>query len=280
MASLPALLAVHLAVALFGFAGLFGQWLALPPTLIVFGRTLIAAGTLALIAVVKRDAGRPDRQLAANGVVLAIHWVTFFEAIQVSSVAIGLAGYATFPLFVLVLERAMLGRRWTMHEAFTATLVSAGLLVLIPVFEWRDRTVQGLAWGALSGLTFALLAVRSRRYALTHAPGAVALWQNAFAAIALLPLVWLGRDALAPPSARDVALLVLLGVFCTALAHTMFIAGLRRLSAHTASVVAALEPVYGIALAAGLLHEIPTLRTLIGATMIVGAALLATRRSG
>jgi drug/metabolite transporter (DMT)-like permease len=70
-----------------------------------------------------------------------------------------------------------------------------------------------------------------------------------------------------------------LGVFCTALAHTLFLASLRRVSAHTASIVAALEPVYGIALAAWLLHEIPTLRTLVGATMIVGAAVLATRRS-
>ena len=78
---------------------------------------------------------------------------------------------------------------------------------------------------------------------------------------------------------RDLALIVVLGVACTALAHTLFVASLRRVSAHTASVVAALEPVYGIALAAWLLHEIPTLRTIAGAALIVGAALVATRRA-
>jgi drug/metabolite transporter (DMT)-like permease len=71
-----------------------------------------------------------------------------------------------------------------------------------------------------------------------------------------------------------------LGVFCTALAHTLFISSLRRLSAHTASVVSALEPVYGIALAAGLLAEIPGPRTLAGAALIVTAAVLASRRAG
>jgi drug/metabolite transporter (DMT)-like permease len=71
-----------------------------------------------------------------------------------------------------------------------------------------------------------------------------------------------------------------LGVVCTALAHTLFIRSLRALSAHTASVVAALEPVYGIALALLLLGEVPPARTLAGAVLIVGAALYATRRSG
>jgi drug/metabolite transporter (DMT)-like permease len=89
--------------------------------------------------------------------------------------------------------------------------------------------------------------------------------------------VWVGRAAIPALSLRDLSLIVVLGLACTALAHTLFIASLRRVSAHVASVVAALEPVYGIALAALLLHEIPTLRTLVGAVLIVGAALYATR---
>ena len=277
--AVPALLSLHVAVVLFGFAGLFGQWLALPPVVIVLGRTVVAALALALLAAGQRQALRPDRGLAGNGAILALHWVTFFEAIQVSSVAIGLLGYAAFPLFVLALERMLFARRLGSREAATALLVAVGLVVLVPAFEWRDTTVRGLCWGVGSAFLFALLAVRSRRHAATHAASAVAFWQNAFAALLLVPFVWIGRDALAPLSLRDLALIVVLGVACTALAHTLFVASLRRVSAHTASVVAALEPVYGIALAAWLLHEIPTQRTLVGAALIVGAALVATRRA-
>ena len=75
---------------------------------------------------------------------------------------------------------------------------------------------------------------------------------------------------------RSVCSLVL-GVLCTALAHTLFIAALRTVTAHTASVVAALEPVYGIALAFVLLGEVPGARTLAGGALIVGAAVVATR---
>jgi drug/metabolite transporter (DMT)-like permease len=276
--TLPAVLALHAAVALFGFAGLFGKWLTLPPYAIVLGRTAIAAAVLALVVAIQRGKFRTEPGLAQNGIVLAVHWVTFFEAIRVSSVAIGLLGYATFPLFVLGLEWLLLGRRSNRAEMLTALLVVAGLVVLVPSFSLQDRTVQGLAWGLVSGFMFALLTVRSRRFSANYTPSAIAFWQNLFAAMVLVPFAFVGRDALPAFSVRDATLLVVLGVFCTALAHTLFIASLRRVSAHTASVVAALEPVYGIALAAWLLHEIPTLRTLVGAAMIIGAAMLATTR--
>jgi drug/metabolite transporter (DMT)-like permease len=74
-------------------------------------------------------------------------------------------------------------------------------------------------------------------------------------------------------------LLVVLGVVCTGVAHTLFIASMRVVSAHTASVVAALEPVYGVALALALLREIPGARTWLGGALIVAAALVASRRA-
>jgi drug/metabolite transporter (DMT)-like permease len=273
------LVLVHVAVLLFGFAGLFGKWLALPPAVIVLGRTVVAAAALVAIALLRGAPAAPTRRLAQNGLVLALHWTAFFEAIAVANVAVGLLGFATFPLFVLLLERWLLGRRWSGVEAFTAALVAAGLAVLVPSFDVADSTLRGLAWGVLSGFTFALLAVRSRALAETHCSLDIALWQNAFAALLLAPIVWWGRAAVPALTVRDVVLLVVLGLLCTALAHTLFIASLRRLSAHTASVVAALEPVYGIALAVALLGEWPSARTLAGGTLIVVAALVATRRA-
>jgi drug/metabolite transporter (DMT)-like permease len=276
-----ALAALHLAVALFGFAGLFGKWLALPPVTIVFGRTLVASVALALLVGLTRERGvstgrRVDWRLAANGAVLALHWVAFFQAIQTASVAIGLLGFASFPLFVLILEAATRQRALRGGEWATAILVAGGLVLLVPELRWENRTVQGLSWGVLSGLTFALLAVGNRALAAHYAARAIALWQNACAAVCLLPLAIF---AAAVPAPQEIALLVVLGVACTALAHTLFIHALHVVSAHTASVVAALEPVYGIALAFVLLGETPTARTLAGAVLLVGAALQATRRS-
>ena len=253
-----ALVSLHAAVLLFGFAGLFGKWLALSPELIVLGRTTVASIALAaLLRVMREPSGGFEWRLAAGGAVLALHWIAFFRAVQMSSVAVGLLGFASFPLFVLIAEAAFLRRRLHAADWVTVALVTAGLLLLVPELRIENRVVQGLMWGVLSGLMFALLAV-------------------ACAAACLLP-----GFALDPvlPSLRDIALLIVLGVVCTALAHTLFIRSMHVLSAHTASVVTALEPVYGIALAFALLGETPGWRTLIGAALIVGAALRATSRA-
>jgi len=273
-----ALAAVHAAVLLFGFAGLFGRWLDLSPVAIALGRSAIAACAL---AVVRWQVGRErlpfDLRLVANGAVLALHWIAFFAAIQAAGVAIGLLGFASFPLFVLILERAMLGRRWSAAEAVTALCVMAGIALLVPEPSLANRTVQGLAWGLVSGFSFALLAVLNRRYSAVRGAVDIAFWQNLFAALVLLPFVAADSGSLGSISAREIALLLMLGFLCTAFAHTLFIAALSCLSAHTASTVAALEPVYGIALAALLLGEIPGPRVLAGGVLIVGAALAATR---
>jgi drug/metabolite transporter (DMT)-like permease len=274
-----ALFALHIAVALFGFAALFGKWIALAPDEIVFGRTVVAATTLFIVARWRSSAiGRPGAAVIANGALLALHWVAFFAAVQVASVAIALLGFASFPVFVVVLERMLEGRRPAPSEWLAVALVVAGLALLVPELAWASGTVRGLGWGIVSGFTFALLALRNRSLVRDTNPIALALWQNAFAAFWLLPLIAVTGD-IAAWTPTDVALIVLLGVVCTALAHTLFIASMLRVTAHTASIVSILEPVYGIALAAVLLGQQPDVRTLAGGALILLAALLATMRA-
>ncbi len=274
-----ALASLHAAVALFGFAALFGKWIALPALVIVLGRTVIGAGTLALVIRFRgHRLTRPSRALALNGAILALHWVTFFAAIQVATVAVGLLGYATFPLFVLLLEGLLVPARARAAEWAIALLASAGLVALVPASDPAGDTARGLALGVVSGFTFALLAVRNRGFVENASAVEIALWQNAFAALCVFPMVLLLAGASWVPDAVETVLLVVLGVVCTGVAHTLFIASMRVVSAHTASVVAALEPVYGVALAVVLLREIPDARTSLGGAMIVAAALVASRR--
>jgi drug/metabolite transporter (DMT)-like permease len=274
-----AFVALHVAVALFGLAGVFGKWLTLSPLAIVLGRTLVAAVVLAVVALSgRRSLGRLDPALLLNGAILALHWVTFFLAIQTTSVAIGLLGYATFPLFVLLIERRGRLGAITRTEWVTIVLVVVGFAVLVPRLSWSDSTVHGLALGALSGLTFAWLAVRNRRLLAQHSAIGLAFWQNAWAATWLIVAIVPISETMRAPTWADIGALITLGVLCTAFAHALFIASLRQLSTHAASVVAALEPVYGIALAVLLLNAWPTGRELIGAALLVSAAIVASRR--
>jgi drug/metabolite transporter (DMT)-like permease len=147
--------------------------------------------------------------------------------------------------------------------------------MLVPNFDSRDSTLQGLLWGILSGASFAVLAVGNRALTRRYHSTAIAFWQNTFAALCIVPIAFIDPITI---TLRDVALIAVLGIVCTAIAHTLFIRGLRVLPAQTAGVVAALEPVYGIALGALLLGEMPTARMLAGAALIIGASLFVTLR--
>lgn len=269
---------INAAVLLFGLAGVLGKMADLPSPLIVLARVLIGGAALAVIACLFRIPLRPNRPrdlavLAGQGALLAIHWIAFFQAINVSSVAVGLLAFSSFPLFTAALEPLLLRQRLRPLELAGALLVLPGIFLLIPTLALSDSTTQGVAWGVLSGATFALLSVTNRALTRSYSSLAISLYQDATAAIVLLPALWLIPSG-GPLSARQIVILLALGLACTALAHTLFITGMRAVRAQLASLLASLEPIWGILFALVLLGERPSARTLLGGAIILCATLI------
>ena len=100
------------------------------------------------------------------------------------------------------------------------------------------------------------------------------LYQNITVLIFFLPLAWPLLPSVRPV---DWLWLAMLGIFCTGLAHSLFVASLRVLKARTTAVIFALEPVYGILFAWWLFSEQPTLRMLAGGLLIVSAIFVSAR---
>ncbi|WDN88358.1 hypothetical protein BuS5_01326 [Desulfosarcina sp. BuS5] len=269
---------IHCAVFLFGLAGLFGKFLSLPPLLIVLGRTVFASICLILIIACHKKSltiksGRDFKILAAMGIILSIHWVTFFHSIQVSTVAVGLLTFSTYPFFVTILEPYFFKEKLTFFSVCLAVLVCIGVALIIPSFSFSNNITQGISWGILSGFTFAVLSLLNRKYVQTYSPLIITFFQNSFAAVVLFPFLFFEEWEI---HTGDIFFLMVLGIFCTALAHTLFISGLMHVKAQIASIVAGLEPVYGIIFALILFGEVPSLRTLSGGVLIMGTAVLAT----
>jgi drug/metabolite transporter (DMT)-like permease len=143
----------------------------------------------------------------------------------------------------------------------------------VPTFSLSVSATVGVAWGLLAGATFALLSVTNRVLTRSYASLAISLYQDGVAALVLLPALWLVSPA-GPIGPRQIIALFVLGLACTALAHTLFIAGLRTVTAQMASLVACLEPVWGILFALLLLGERPTARTLLGGAIILAATVV------
>lgn len=273
-----ALLSVHGAVLLFGLAGVLGKMISLPATAIVLGRVVFGGVALAVFLSAQRVPVWPRRfpellALAASGILLAVHWTTFFQSVRVSSVAVALLSFSTFPLFATVLEPLLLHEWPRRVDALAALLILPGIYFVVPSLSLANTTTLGAAWGLLAGLTFAVLSIWNRRLTRSYPSAVISLHQDAVAALVLLPTLLFVQSSRGV-SVHDILVLFVLGVVCTALAHTLFIEGMRTLTAQTASVIAALEPVWGILFAWLLLEEIPTRRVLIGGILIVSAMLI------
>ncbi len=269
---------IHVAVLLFGLAGLFGKLVAAPAPVIVFGRTAYAFSVLALAVFFLKKKMRPQNArdlgvLVFLGALLAGHWIAFFRSIQVSTVAVGLLTFSTFPVFVTFMEPIFFREPLRGVDLFTATLVLAGLWCIVPSLDLGDSITQGAAWGVASGVSFALLSILNRKYVAAYSPLVIAGYQNGVAAVFLFPFCFFLDFSL---SARDLLLLAVLGIFCTALSHALFIRSLQFIKTQLASIIAGLEPVYGSAFAFLILGETPGLRTLAGGVLIVGSIMIGT----
>ena len=271
---------IHIAVLFFGLAGLFGKLVNQPPTVIVFGRVLFAMAFLLPAMWYLKQSLRLSRTrdyfaLLLQGFILALHWGTFFQAIQVATVAVGLITFSTFPIFVTFLEPVFFKEKLRPADVVLALVTFTGVVVVVPAFNLDNTTTQGALWGITSGLTFALLSIMNRKYARAYSSLVVAFYQDAAAALFLIPFLFLPAPVMTLP---DMLWLALLGIVFTGVAHSLFIRGLAHVKAQAASIIASLEPVYGILAAALLLGESPALRELAGGVVILGAALYATLR--
>jgi drug/metabolite transporter (DMT)-like permease len=271
--------ALHVAVLLFGLSGLIGKSCASPALVLTCLRSLIGAVALGLFLIARGQglsgAWHGQRWLMlTGGVVLAMHWWTFFAAIQLGSVALGLLTYAAYPLFVTLMSWSLSRERPSAREWLSCAMVVIGLVLVVPDWSFLDGSALAVGVGILSGWLFAVLTLLNRRLSRTTPSLALVAWQTATAGLVLLPFA-VGFLPEIPKT--EWLWLILLGIVFTGFAHALFTASLRALPLALVAVTAALEPVYGIATAWLVLDEKPEPQMLLGGAIIIAASLLPIR---
>jgi len=276
------LVSVHLATLLFGLAGVLGAAVGVNAIEVTFGRTLFASLALAVVCWLAKTPLKLHIKsfdsflLLISGVLLAFHWVVFFAGIQYSTVAIGLVTFSTCPVFVSLLEPLIFKEPRGPYAVLAAFLVLLGVVIISGVHTGELVYLKGIALGIVGGFSFALLQLLNRRLASNDGALVTSLVQSCVAALVLLPVVFTGLGNI---QSHQWLLLMVLGVACTALAYTLFIAALKRVKVSAASLIAAgLEPVYGVVLAAIILSQRPAPNVLIGGAIILATVMLVTVR--
>ncbi|MBK7474655.1 MAG: DMT family transporter [Haliscomenobacter sp.] len=165
--------------------------------------------------------------------------------------------------------------RWAWKDLGLSMLALGGVALVLPDWDIRSHGFQGAILGILSGATFALLAILNRVFVKSYSSIQIAFHQDLSACLFLCVPFFMLAPAVSP---GQLALIALLGVVFTAFSHALFIHGMRHVPARSASLIATLEPVYGIVAAAVFLSETPSLKTMAGGMVILGVAVYETFR--
>ena len=277
---------IHLCVLLWGFTAILGKLISLAALPMVWWRMLIVVAALALLPRTWRGLRAIPPRLAMAyagiGMLVALHWLTFYGSIKLANASVGATCIAMATPMTALLEPWLARRRFSWRELALGIATLPGVALVVGGVPGDMRL--GLAVGAVSALLVALFGSLNKRlveHADALAVTALELGAGALtlAAIApLLPLLFppLAADVFALPGLRDAALLLALGLACTLLPFTLSLVALRHMSAFAAQLATNLEPVYAIVLAALLLgeqHEL-TPAFYAGAAMILLAVFL------
>ncbi|MBP6299722.1 MAG: DMT family transporter [Arenimonas sp.] len=269
---------IHFCVLLWGFTAILGKLITLPAQALVVWRMGLVALCLALIPKVWRGISvLPTRLIliyAGIGIIVAVHWLTFYAAIKLSNASVAVSCMALGSIFAAVVEPLMTGRKHEISELILGIMVVPGVVLLVGGVP--SGMHLGIAIGIFSSFLTAVFATLNKRYVHHAEPESVTFIEMSVggAFIALAGIAYFGIDrTLMLPDLRDFTLLVILALACTLLPFILSLHALRHISAFATQLALNMEPIYAIVIAALWLKEYQELTTqfYIGVCIILAA---------
>jgi drug/metabolite transporter (DMT)-like permease len=269
-------LQIHFCVLLWGFTAILGKLITLAALPLVWWRMLLVSGTLLCLPRVWRAIrALPPKLLlsyAGIGVIVALHWLTFYGAIKLANASVAATCIALCPAFLAMVEPWVAGRRFDPRELLIGAAVVPGVALVAGGVPGEMRI--GLAVGVLSALFVAFFSAFNKRLidkADSLTVTCIELGTGTLFLTVLAP--FMPGTAFPVPDLHDGALIVLLAYGCTLLPFVLALTALRHLTAFATQMVTNLEPVYAIVLAIPLLGEQKELgwAFYMGVAIILGA---------
>ena len=252
-------LKLHFIVLIYGFTAILGKLISLPATQLVWYRMLIAVITFYIfLRWNKTDLTISRKQffkLFGIGMIVALHWITFFGAIKISNVSVALGCLATTTLFTSLLEPFFFRKRINAVEVIVGILIIIGLYL---IFRFETKYTSGVIVALISAFLAGLFTVINKKMVVHQKASVISFYEMSggltIISIYLLFSGW-GNAPLSLPSPIDFVYLLALGTICTAFAFAVQVDIMKHLSAYVVALTINLEPVYGIVMAYFLFGE-------------------------
>jgi drug/metabolite transporter (DMT)-like permease len=280
-AKLQNYLHLHLLVFIAGFTAILGELISINSIPLVWFRMTIA-GILMLVYIKFRKINlkvdlKSIVKFSIAGILIALHWITFFEAIKQSNISITLAMYSTGAFFASLIEPLFYKRRIIWYELFFGLIVIVGVWLIT---QTEFNYINGIVLGIISALLSTLFAVINGKLVKHNSATLISFYEfiSGIVFISLFIIFFRGGFDLAffSLSTQDWLYLFILTSVCTTYAFIAIVHVMKHISSYTVVLTNNLEPIYGIILAIILFPQSEKMSAefYIGALLIISTVIL------
>ena len=271
---------LHLIVFIWGFTAILGALITITADAIVWYRMFFAAVFLSVFIFYKKKSFKiPVKsflKLVFVGLLIALHWVTFFHAIHVSNVSITLSIFSLGAFFASLLEPLFYGRKVLWYEVFFGLIIILGLGMIMKV---EVGYLNGMLYALASIILGVLFTLMNGKMIVNHDSAVIAFYEF-LSGVFFISIYFLYQNKFSTDffflTANNWMLILLLASICTAYAFTASVKVMEKLSPYTVMLTTNLEPVYGIVLAYFIIggKEKMSISFYIGAVIIILTVIL------
>lgn len=270
-----------LATLFISTSGVLGKYITMPVEIITWFRAALAMVFLYSYGTFKKidfsiKSTKDYKPFFISGILMAAHWVSYFYAIKLSNVALGVLSLYTFPIIIAFLEPFFLQVKFNPIYLLLGFMVLTGLYILTPEFNIENSQVKGILFGVFSAFCYAIRILILKKHVTNYNGTTLMFYQTLITTALLLPtLFFMDLSGLK----SQFPYLLLLALLSTAIGHSLVLHSLKFFSATTAGIICSLQPVFGICIAYFFIREIPSLNTYIGGSFILLTVVIESIRS-
>ncbi len=251
--NLKSYLHLHVIVFIWGFTAILGKLISLEALDLVWYRMLFASVIMTFVVLFNKEKMKVPFNVLIGfivcGIIIAAHWLTFYQAIKVSNVSITLACLSTGAFFASILEPIFYKRKVIWYELLFGIIVVVGLGI---IFNVETKYTTGIYLAVTSAFLSALFSVINGKYAKEYDPNIISLYELS-SGVFFISIYLFFAGSFTPAffaiSINDLIWLFLLSSICTAYAFSASVKVMKFLSPFTVMLTINLEPIYGIILA-------------------------------
>ena len=245
---------LHFLVLIAGFTAILGELIINSSEVIVWHRMFIGLVLLGIYMLISKRSFKINLNLFIKysflGLLISLHWITFFEAIEQSNISVTLAMFSTAAFFTSLIEPVLFKRKVVYYEVILGFLVVCGIFL---IFNAEFRYLNGIILGLISAFLASLFSVLNGLMVKKDSAISISFYEF-LTGMLFISIFLFFNDELSQVKVDDFFSLnylyiFLLGSICTAYAFMASVYLLKYISPYSVVLTYNLEPVYGIILA-------------------------------